>query len=39
MIAVKIQLRDFSIFWPLVVILVNEHRFKRFFNQSPPNRG
>ena len=39
MIAAKIQLRDFSIFGPLVVVLVKEHRFKRFFNQSPPNRG
>ena len=39
MMAAKIQLRDVSIFGPLVVVLVKEHRFKRFFNQSPPNRG
>ena len=39
MIAAKIQLRDLSIFRPLVVVLVKWHRFKQFFNQSPPNRG
>ena len=39
MIAAKIQLRNFSSFGPLVVALVKWHRFKRFFNQSPPNRG
>ena len=39
MIAAKIQLRNVSIFGPLVVVLVKKHRFKRFFNQSPPNRG
>ena len=38
-IAAKIQLRDFSIFGPEVVVLVKEHCFKRFLNQSPPNRG
>ena len=39
MIAAKIQLRDVSSFRPMVVVLVKEHRFKRFFNQSPPNKG
>ena len=39
MIAEKIQLRDISIFGPLVIVLVKKHRFKQFLNQSPPNRG
>ena len=30
---------DLSILGPMVVVLVKEHRFKRFFNQCPPNRG
>ena len=39
MIAAKIQLRDVSVFGPPVFVLVKYHRFKQFFNQSPPNRG